>query len=399
MTKRREFLQYCRPAIDDDDAQAVAETLRRGWLTTGPGAIEFERSFAHAAGMRHAVALNSCTAGLHLSLLAAGVGPGDEVIVPALSFVAGANCIRQVGAKPVFCDVEASSLCLSVDTIAARLTPATRAVMTMHYAGRPASAARIAALCRSRGIAMIEDAALAVGTLDDGEWSGTRSDAAVYSFYATKNVTTAEGGMLVTNDDGFAERVRVLALHGMDKDAWKRYERGGSWRYDIVATGYKYNMPDTAAVLGIRQLRKLEANQRRREAIAQRYLESFETIPGVTGADLGSMGPRDTHSWCMFPISVDESAAGISRDDAVVALGERNIGTSVHYIPSHFFSSYRDAADVKLPVTEREWLKLISLPLYPGMTDDDVDDVIDALRDCVPAARVVRSGGRRAGNG
>jgi dTDP-4-amino-4,6-dideoxygalactose transaminase len=391
VTKRREFLPYCRPAIDAEDAEAVADTLRRGWLTTGPGAIEFERLFAQAAGARHAVALNSCTAGLHLALLAAGVGPGDEVIVPALSFVAGANCIRQVGAKPIFCDVEASSLCLSADTIAARLTPATKAVMTMHYAGRPASAAPIAALCRQRGIAMIEDAALSVGMLDDGQWPGRHSDAAVYSFYATKNVTTAEGGMLVTNDDAFAERVRVLALHGMDKDAWKRYERGGSWRYDIVATGYKYNMPDTAAVLGIRQLRKLDANQRRREAIAARYLESLETIPGVTGAALGLMGPRDKHSWCMFPISVDESASGISRDDAVDALKVRNIGTSVHYIPTHLFSSYRDESNVNLPVTEREWLKLVSLPLFPGMADEDVDDVIDALRDCVPAAGAVRS--------
>ena len=390
MTKRADFLPYCRPAVDAEDAEAVAATLRRGWLTTGPGVAEFERAFAQVSGVRHAIALNSCTAGLHLSLLAAGVGPGDEVILPALSFVAGANCVRQVGARPVFCDVDPASLCLTVDTIAPCVTSKTKAVMTMHYAGRPAAAKPIVAYCKQRGIAVLEDAALAVGMLDDGAWSGASSDAAVFSFYATKNVTTAEGGMVVTNDDAFASRVRTLALHGMDKDAWKRYERGGSWRYDIVATGYKYNMPDTAAVLGVRQLRKLDAMQRRRAEIADRFLEAIETIEGVDAAAVGAMGPRDRHSWCMFPIAVDEAAAGISRADAVDALKERNIGTSVHYIPSHLYSNYRHEPHHPLPVTEREWVKLISLPLYPGMSDVDVADVIDALRDSIPAARVAR---------
>ena len=389
MTKRAEFLPYCRPAIDAEDAEAVADTLRRGWLTTGPGVAEFQRSFAQASGAKHAIALNSATAGLHLSLLAAGIGPGDEVIVPALSFVAGPNCVRQAGATPVFCDVDPGSLCLNVDTIAPRVTSATRAVMTMHYAGRPAAAAPIAAFCKARGIAVIEDAALSVGMHDDGAWPGALTDAAVYSFYATKNVTTAEGGMLVTNDDEFADRVRTLSLHGMDKDAWKRYERGGSWRYDIIATGYKYNMPDTAAVLGIRQLGKLAAHQGRREAIAARYVEALATIDGVSAAATGSMGPRDRHSWCMFPIAIEAQDAGITRDDAIDALRDRNIGTSVHYIPSHLFTAYRDAAHAPLPVTEREWQKLISLPLYPGMSDADVEDVVAALRDAIPAARSI----------
>lgn len=390
MKKRADFLPYCRPAIDADDADAVAETLRRGWLTTGPGVAEFESAFAQAAGVRHSIALNSCTAGLHLALLAAGVGPGDEVIVPSLNFVAGANCIRQAGATPVFCDVDAASLCLSAETIAPLVRSATKAVMTMHYAGRPASVEPILAFCKPRGIAVLEDAALAVSMLDNGRWPGTRSDAAIYSFYATKNVTTAEGGMLVTNDDGFAERVRTLALHGMDKDAWKRYERGGSWRYDIVATGYKYNMPDTAAVLGVRQLRKLAPMQRRREQIAARYLDALASMDGVGPAATGAMGENDTHSWCMFPIAVEAKAAGIGRDELVTALKERNIGTSVHYIPSHHFSSYRSAAHAPLPVTEREWAKLISLPLFPGMSDDDVDDVVGALRDCIPSHTVAR---------
>ena len=390
MTKRADFLPYCRPAIDAEDAEAVADTLRRGWLTTGPGVIEFEKLFAQASGVRHAIALNSATSGLHLALLVAGVGPGDEVILPSLSFVAGANCVRQTGATPVFCDVDPGSLCLTAQTIAACVTPSTKAVMTMHYAGRPAAAEPIVAYCKPRGIAVIEDAALSVGMLDAGCWAGAKSDAAVYSFYATKNVTTAEGGMLVTNDDAFAERARSLGLHGMDKDAWKRYERGGSWRYDVIATGYKYNMPDTAAVLGIRQFRKLDAHQRRRAEIAARYLEALEHLEGVRAAAMGSLSERDKHSWCMFPIAVDEDVAGISRDDTIAALKDRNIGSSVHYIPSHLFTSYRGLPHGPLAVTEAQWRTLISLPLFPGMSDADVTDVIAALYDSIPAARSVK---------
>lgn len=384
---RRDYLPYCRPALDEDDIQAVVDTLRSGWLTTGPKVVEFEREFARAAGTRHAIALSSCTAGMHVALLAAGVGPGDEVITPSLSFVAGANTIRQVGATPVFCDVERASLCATIDEIAPLITPRTKAVMTMHFAGRPAAAQPIVEHCAPRGIAVIEDAALAVGTLDDGRWPGTRTTAAAFSFYATKNVTTGEGGMVVTDDDAIADRIRTLALHGMDKDAWKRYERGGAWRYDVIALGYKYNLADLGAAIGLGQLRKLDALQRRREEIAQRYLEAIDRIEGVSAAALGRMGPRDRHSWCVFPISIDEARAGISRDAAIEALKAANIGTSVHYIPSHLFTAYATMPHGPLPVTDAEWKKLISLPLFPGMSDDDVTDVIRALRDVVPASR------------
>jgi dTDP-4-amino-4,6-dideoxygalactose transaminase len=387
---RRDYLPYCRPALEEDDIQAVVRTLRSGWLTTGPSVVEFQREFAAAAGARHAIALSSCTAALHVGLLAAGVGPGHEVITPSLSFVAGANTIRQVGATPVFCDVEATSLCATPENIAPLLTGRTKAVMTMHFAGRPDASAPIVELCKPRGIAVIEDAALAVGTLDDGRWPGSRTDAAAYSFYATKNVTTAEGGMLVTDDDAFADRVRVLGLHGMDRDAWKRYERGGAWRYDVVAVGYKYNMPDIAAVLGLGQLRKLPKLQRRREEIALRYLDALDAIPGASAAAMGRMGARDRHSWCVFPIAIDAAEAGIERDDTIEALKHANIGTSVHYIPSHLFTAYKDAPHGPLPVTESEWRRLISLPLYPSMTDDDVTDVICGLRDAIPAAQPSR---------
>jgi dTDP-4-amino-4,6-dideoxygalactose transaminase len=377
---RSEFLPYCRPDIDAADIAAVIDTLQHGWLTTGPKVRQFEAEFAQRAGTKHAVALNSCTAGLHLGMLALGIGPGDEVVLPSLSFVAGANCVLQIGATPVFCDVDPQTLSVSVQTVEAAVTPKTKAIMTMHYAGRPASAEPIVAFARRREIAVLEDAALAIGMLDDGKWSGTRAQAAVYSFYATKNITTAEGGMFVTNDDELMEKVRILGLHGMDRDAWKRYERGGSWRYDIVEHGYKDNMPDMAAVLGISQLRRLDAMQRRRGEIAGAYIEAFREIPGIEPAGIGKMKPTDRHSWCVFPIFVDESKAGISRDAMVEALAGANIGTSVHYIPTHMFSSFRNVPHGKLPVTEAVWERLISLPLYPLMTDSDIDDVVTAVR-------------------
>lgn len=390
--KRAEFLPYCRPALDADDIASVVDTLERGWLTTGPIVRRFEAEFAAACGVKHAIALNSCTSAMHLALIAFGVGPGDEVVLPALSFVAAANLVLQLGAQPVFCDVDAGSLCMTVDTIDRVATKRTKAIVTMHYAGRPAAAAPISAYARSRGIAVLEDAALAVGMLDDGRWPGFCTDAAAFSFYATKNVTTAEGGMLVTRDDDLADRVRSLSLHGMDKDAWKRYERGGTWRYDVLETGYKYNLPDMAAAIGVTQLAKLPANQRRREALAAAYADGLAEIPGVRPGALGSIGANDRHSWCVFPVLVDEAAAGISRDGFIEALRERNIGTSVHYIPSHLFSAYKHRRHGPLHVTETEWLKLVSLPLFPGMSDADVADVVAAIKDSVPAASRSRVG-------
>jgi perosamine synthetase len=258
--------------------------------------------------------------------------------------------------------------------------------MTMDYAGRPAGARAIQEFAKKRGIAVLEDAALGVGLLDDGAWPGTRADVAVYSFYATKNATTGEGGMLVTNDDGFAKRVRILSLHGMDADAWKRYTHGGSWRYDVVETGYKYNMPDSAAALGIVQLRRLDELQRSRHAIAQQYDEGLRGIDGIVPAARGKMMPSDRHSFCMYVVAVDERKAGISRDRLIDELKAANIGASVHYIPSHLFSAYRDEPHGPLPVTEAAWLTLLSLPLFPTMTDVDVRDVIDALKAAVDTA-------------
>lgn len=375
---REAFLPYCRPQVDDAELAAISECIRNGWLTTGPKVREFEEHFANAANVRHAVAVNSCTAALHIGLLAAGAGSGDEVVMPSLSFVAGAQCTLEVGATPVFCDVKEDTLTADLECIAAAVSPKTKAIIALPYAGRPMNIGAVVEFARDRGIAVIEDAAHASGMLDRGQWPGTRSDLAAYSFYATKNITTAEGGMLLTNDDAVAGRVRALSLHGMDKDAWKRYTSRGSWRYDVREPGFKYNMSDIAAAMGIVQLRRLPEMQARRQALAQRYIEGLGRIPGVAVQRLPD-DDGDRHSWCMFVVRIDENETGISRDDLIEALKARNVGASVHYIPTHLFSGYRRFSSDRLSSTERIWQSIISLPLYPAMTDNDVDSVIEAV--------------------
>lgn len=376
---RETFLPYFRPSIDESDTTAVASSMLNGWLTTGPKVKEFETRMAALSGVKHAVALNSCTAGLHIGMLALGVKPGDEIIMPSLTFVAGAESAKQIGAVPVFCDIDAETLCISEETIEKVRTTRTRVIMPMHYAGRPAGIRSIVAYASRHGIAVLEDAAHAVGMLDEGKWAGAVSEGAVLSFYATKNLATAEGGMFLTNDDALMERVRLLSLHGMDKDAWKRYTHGGTWRYDVSVVGYKYNMPDLCAALGLSQLEKLSAMQHRREEIAALYVNDLSGIPGVAPVGL-TVGPRDKHALCMFPIVVNEDLTGVSRDQLIDELRDHNIGTSVHYIPTHLFSAFNGRSSGSLPVTERVWEQLISLPLYPQMTDKDVADVGDALR-------------------
>ena len=376
---RERFLPYCRPDVGDAEIAAVTESMRNGWLTTGPRTQAFERAFALASGVPNAVALNSCTAGLHLAMIALGVGPGDEVIMPSLTFAAGAQCALEIGARPIFCDVEADTFSASLRTIAPCVTPRTRAVIAMPYAGRPQGIADICEFARTRNIAVIEDAAHAAGTLDAGQWPGTRSDAAIYSFYATKNLATGEGGMLVTRDVRLADRVRRLALHGMSRDAWQRYSDRGAWRYDVLEPGYKYNITDLASSIGIVQLERLPSMQRRREEIAAEYAEGLSDLPGIT---LQRPPDRDgdRHSWCMFALLVDETVASIDRDRLMDELRDRNIGASVHYIPTHTFTAYRRMTTAPLPNTERLGRRLLSLPLYPSMTRTDVRDVLEAVR-------------------
>lgn len=382
---RDTFLPYCRPSIGEDEIASVARSMRNGWLTTGPSTQEFETAFAVACGVPHAVALNSCTAGLHLALIALGVEAGDEVIMPSMTFVAGAQCTLEIGAKPVFCDVDPDTLSLSVETIAPLVTPRTKVIMTMPYAGRPLGIDDIVAFARDRHVAVLEDAAHGAGTLDRHRWPGANTDGAVYSFYATKNMTAGEGGMLVTHDSVLADRVRRLSLHGMSADAWKRYSDRGSWHYDVVEPGYKYNIADIASSIGLVQLARLDAMQARRDDIAATYLQSLGGIPGLSfQRPVDNDGDR--HSWCMFPMLVDERETGITRDEFVRQLRGLNIGTSVHYVPTHTFSAYQRLPRAPLPATERIATQLVSLPLYPDMSRRDVADVVDAVRTVCDAA-------------
>jgi dTDP-4-amino-4,6-dideoxygalactose transaminase len=377
--KRPKYLPFFRPSIEEDDVSAVTQCLRDGWLTTGARVGELEREFAAKTGVRDAIALNSATSGLQLGLIALGVGPGDEVVTPALTFVAGANCIRQLGAVPVFCDVDPQTLCITPETILPTLSEKTKAIIPMQFGGRPVGIGQIVQLGRQRGIAVLEDAAHAVGTLDDGLWPGALSDCAVYSLYATKNITSGEGGIFVTNRDDLARRVRTLALHGMSRDAWARYERGGSWEYDVVAIGYKCNMADLLAALGVSQFRRIDELQRRREALARRYLHGLRGLRGVHPVSPFLTLPQ-RHSWCLFAVRVDPALAGVTRGEVIDGLRRQNIGTSVHFIPTHLFSAYRESARVALPNTERIWQELVSLPLYPDMALSDVDDVVSSLQ-------------------
>ncbi len=375
---RPTFLAYCKPVLSDDEISAAVGALTNSWLTTGPLVREFEKAFAERAGVKHAVALSSCTAALHVALNAMGVGPGDEVVMPSLTFVAGAQCTIELGGTPVFADVDPSTFAVTTDTLDAVVTDKTKVIIAMPYGGRPIDIAQIVEYAHGRGIRVLEDAAHAAGTLDRGEWAGMRSEAAAYSFYATKNITTCEGGMLVTNDDEIADRARVLGLHGMDRDAWKRYTAAGSWRYDVVAPGFKYNLADPLAAIGINQLKRLDAMQQRRDEIAQRYIDGLAAIPGLTVQALPS-NPGDRHSWCMFAVLIDEHVTRVSRDELIEALRDANIGASVHYIPTHLFSGYRSYQTGPLTNTERIWRRIFSLPLYPAMNDEDVADVLQAL--------------------
>jgi dTDP-4-amino-4,6-dideoxygalactose transaminase len=382
---REQFLPYCRPHLTEDEISAVVAALRNGWLTTGPVVKTFEAEFSRVSGVKHAIALNSCTAALHVALAAIGVGPGDEVVMPSLTFVAGAQCARELGATPVLADIEPRTFSVTVGTIEPVVTARTKAIVTMPYAGRPLDIAAIVDFARPRGIRVIEDAAHAAGTLDRGAWAGRYSDAAAFSFYATKNLTSAEGGLLLTNDDTIAERVRRLGLHGMDKDAWKRYTASGSWQYDVVEPGFKYNLADPLAALALAQLGRLETMQARRDEIASRYDAALRELPGI-GLQAPVAHPGDRHSWCMYVITVDEQAAGISRDRLIEVLRSANIGTSVHYIPTHRFSGYRDVQRGDLSNTDTVWQQLISLPLYPAMSDSDADDVITAVRTAIDSS-------------
>lgn len=381
---RSTFLPYSPPSIGQEEIDEVVDTLKSDWITTGPKTKRFELEFGTYVGASGATSLmlNSCTAGLHVALVTLGVGPGDEVIVPSLTFAATANVVEHVGAKPVLVDVEPDTLCLDPAAVESALTPATKAVMPVHYAGHPADLDAIDRLADRHGFHIVEDAAHAVPTRYRGTVIGSRANFAAFSFYATKNLTTAEGGALTASPE-LIEDARVFALHGMSKDAWQRFDKHGSWEYDIVAPGFKYNMTDLQAALGTHQLRKLEGFHRRRQEVARIYSDAFAAVPAL---ETPTVRPDVVSSWHLYVLRLRLEHLSIGRDAFIDELKDRNIGTSVHYRPLHMMSYYQDKYGFEpddYPVSRDAFERMISIPLHPRLGAEDVADVIDAVLDIV----------------
>lgn len=375
----RPFLPFARPAIDDDEINEMVDTLRSGWLALGPKTKRFEVDFAKYLAVPETVAVSSGTAGLHLSLLALGVGPGDEVIVPTFTFASTATVVLHVGATLVLVDVEPRALTIDPSAVEAALTARTRALIPVHFGGTSADMDPLMAIARGQDLAVVEDAAHALPTRYRGSLIGTIGDATVFSFYATKTLATGDGGTVVARDKAVLDRVRVLSLHGMDADAWRRYGPGASWRYDVTAPGFKYNFTDLQASLALHQLRKLERNTERRTQIAHAYLAAFAELPGLI---LPQPTPGATHAWHLFSVRFRQSECGFTRDDAFSRLRDAGIGTSVHFIPLHQFTLFRGStAGRAFPVAERAAEEILSLPIYPGMSDADVTRVVSSVRD------------------
>jgi dTDP-4-amino-4,6-dideoxygalactose transaminase len=372
---------FAKPAIGPEEIGEVLATLESGWLTTGPRVKLFEERFAAYTGARHAVAVNSCTAALHLALVAAGVGPGDEVITTPLTFCATANAVIHVGATPVFADVDPLTMNLDPARAEAAVTPRTRAIIPVHFAGRPADTRAFRAMADRHHLALIEDAAHCVEGIAQGARVGTTADFTCFSFYATKNLTTGEGGMLTTASSDAAARLRMLALHGMSRDAWARYSGKGAVDYDVVMPGFKYNMMDLQAALGLHQLARLDENLKKRDAIWARYDAGLATLP-LTRPEPVARGSR--HARHLYTILVEHERCGLDRQALADALAARGIATSIHFRALHLHSYYANRFGFRrgqFPNAERISDCTLSLPLSPAMSDRDVRLVLDQLRD------------------
>ena len=381
--RREDFIPYNLPDITQAEIDEVVDTLRSGWIAKGPRTLKFEKEFAEYLGAKHAIAVNSCTAALHVSLLTQNIGPGDEVITTPMTFASTASTILHCSAKPVFADIDYRTGCIDPEEIAKKITPHTKAIVPVQYSGQVCDLDRIYELADEHNLYVSEDAAHALWSRYKGRLIGNKlRGAASYSFYATKNLATGDGGMLVTDRDDIAERARILVGQGMSHNAWNRYAKGGSWKYDIVEPGYKYNMFDIQAALGLVQLSRMEEMQTRRLAIAARYQEEFGKIDAVEPPFVPEF---TTHCWHLYVLRVVPELLTIDRDQFIVELNERNVGTSVHFIPTHTMTAYQKLGwkEGDFPMAEKHFNRIISLPLYPTMTDEQVQYVIDAVRDIV----------------
>jgi UDP-4-amino-4-deoxy-L-arabinose-oxoglutarate aminotransferase len=377
---RTDFLPFSRPSITEAEIAAVAEVLRSGWITTGPKTAQFEREFAQYVGCAGAAALCSATAGMHLGLKALGIGPGDEVVTPSMTWVSTVNLIVLAGATPVFADVDRDTLMVSPASIEACLSDRTRAVIPVHFAGAATDIEPIRRLTAARGIPLVEDAAHALGTRYNGRHVG-HCGTSIFSFHPIKNITTGEGGMFCTDDAGLLERVRRLKFHGLGADAYDRRTQGRSPQAEVLEPGYKYNMTDIAAALGLGQLARVDALNARRTELAMRYRERLADIEEII--PLSDPPYPMKHAWHLFVVRLDTDKAGLSRDEFMDQLRRRNIGTGLHFRAVHLQKYYRESMGLRrglLPNTEWNSDRICSLPLFPDMTLGDVEDVVAAIR-------------------
>jgi dTDP-4-amino-4,6-dideoxygalactose transaminase len=376
----KEFLPFHLPDIGEAEIQAVVETIQSGWLTTGPRTKQFEEDFARYVGCRHAVAVNSGTAALHLALEAVGIKEGDEVLLPTMTFAATAEVVLYLRAWPVLVDCRRETLNLDPDLLAKAISPKTRAIIPVHFGGHPCDMEKILEVARTYNLTVIEDAAHALPARYGGKMIGTIGDITCFSFYATKTITTGEGGMATTANPEWAERMRIMSLHGISKNAWKRYTAEGSWYYEILFPGYKYNLTDMAAAIGIQQLKKCDRFWKQRQYYAGLYHKGFRDVPEIT---VPPVGEGLQHAWHLYVIQLDLERLRISRREFIELLKQHHIGTSVHFIPLHLHPYYRDNFRYRpedLPNASAAFDRIVSLPIYPKMTEVDVQDVIETVR-------------------
>lgn len=384
------FIPYARPVLDEEEINEVVDTLRSGWLTTGPKVAQFEKDFCQFVGCAHALAVNSATAGLHLALEAMGVGPGDRVITTVHTFTATAEVIRYLGAEPVFVDIEADSYNISPAEVKVALERHVniKAIIPVHYAGQAANMSQIMALAREYDVKVLEDAAHALPSTHHGRMVGTIADVTVFSFYANKTITTGEGGMVATNDESIAKRIKTMRLHGINRDVFDRFtsDKPG-WYYEVVAPGYKYNMMDMCGALGIHQLRKAHQFQQARARIAGMYEHGLRGLPVITPKEVNS---DDIHSWHIYSIQLETDKLSISRDQFIEKMSEQGIGTSVHYIPLHrmpYWKNNYQLCDEQFPTSSIVSDRHVSLPNYASMTDDEINRIISAVKHILSEAR------------
>jgi len=384
---RKNYLVFGQPLIEEAEIDEVVGSMRSAWLGTGPKVAQFEKQVAAYKGSPYSVAVSSCTAGLHLACLALGLGPGDEVIVPAMTFCATVNSIIHAGATPILVDVERDTFNINPDNICRAISSRTKGIMPVHFAGRACEMDAINAIAKQRRLKVIEDCAHAVETEYRGRKAGTMSDCGILSFYSTKNVVTGEGGIVLTGDAEIAERIKVLSLHGLSSDAWKRFSSSGYNHYQVIDIGFKYNMMDLQAAIGMHQIKRVDAYWQKRLAVWEKYNQAFASLPLGLPAKLD---PDSRHGLHLYTLLVDREKIGLTRDEFLMALHRRNIGSGVHYlsIPSHPVYQQRYGwKSSDYPIADEIGRQTLSLPLSAKLTDEDVADVITAVRDIAAGQR------------